>query len=223
MFLLCFSVVCPTSFHNICEKWLPEIKRHGNKAPIVLIGTQCDLRHDVKVLIELAQFHEQPVSSEAANRMANKIGAFKYIECSALTQKNLKEVFDTAILAGLEHHKHLMRKANSKSSILVSWGRSKGKKLLKNSTCNFNDPYESSSSSSSTSSTSNTSTTTTTTTDCGLTPPKPYPRKESYSPQLQQQLFHHHHNHSKKIIINNNINDKNYKKGWLTRFMCCGL
>lgn len=82
--------MCPTSFHNISEKWLPEIKRHGNKAPIILVGTQCDLRHDVKVLIELAQYHEQPVSGEVAERLANKIGAIKYIECSALTQKNLK-------------------------------------------------------------------------------------------------------------------------------------
>lgn len=69
---------------------MPEIKRHGNKAPVVLVGTQSDLRHDVKVLIELAQYHEQPVSSEVARRFANKIDAIKYVECSALTQKNLK-------------------------------------------------------------------------------------------------------------------------------------
>ena len=90
VFLLCFSVVCPTSFHNIQEKWLPEIRRNGNKAPVILVGTQCDLRHDVKVLIELAQCHEQPVNGEVARRVANKIGAIKYVECSALTQKNLK-------------------------------------------------------------------------------------------------------------------------------------
>jgi Ras family protein U len=121
VFLLCFSVVCPTSFHNISEKWLPEIKRHGNKAPIVLIGTQCDLRHDVKVLIELAQNHEQPVSSEVAQRVANKINAIKYIECSALTQKNLKEVFDTAILSGIEYQQQLLNNASVKSTNLAGF------------------------------------------------------------------------------------------------------
>ncbi|CAG2105043.1 unnamed protein product [Medioppia subpectinata] len=122
VFLLCFSVVCPTSFHNIQEKWLPEIRRHRHKAPIILVGTQCDLRHDVKVLIELAQCHEQPVNNEVAHRVANKIGAIKYVECSALTQKNLKDVFDTSILAGIEYEQQLLQKSNNKntSNILES-------------------------------------------------------------------------------------------------------
>ncbi|KAH7973043.1 hypothetical protein HPB52_020767 [Rhipicephalus sanguineus] len=46
--LLCFSVVCPTSFQNASQKWLPELRRHCPDAPIVLVGTQCDLRTDVK-------------------------------------------------------------------------------------------------------------------------------------------------------------------------------
>ncbi|XP_054153353.1 uncharacterized protein LOC128952049 [Oppia nitens] len=139
VFLLCFSVVCPTSFHNIQEKWLPEIKRYGNsKPPVILVGTQCDLRHDVKVLIELAQAREQPVSGEMAQRLANKIGAVKYIECSALTQKNLKDVFDTSILAGIEYEQQLRQKKSKQQSmttkspsILVSWGKAKSLKWLK--------------------------------------------------------------------------------------------
>lgn len=50
VFLLCFSVVSPASFQNVPEKWVPEIRRHAPFAPLVLVGTQCDLRDDVKVL-----------------------------------------------------------------------------------------------------------------------------------------------------------------------------
>ncbi|CAG2228098.1 rho-related GTP-binding protein RhoU-like [Mytilus galloprovincialis] len=101
VFLLCFSVVTPTSFHNVTEKWVPEIRKHCPKAPIVLVGTQSDLRNDVKVLIELAHYKEEPIPESEAKLLAERIGAADYVECSALTQKNLKEVFDTAIIAAL--------------------------------------------------------------------------------------------------------------------------
>nr|XP_013801504.1 PREDICTED: rho-related GTP-binding protein RhoU [Apteryx mantelli mantelli] len=103
IFLLCFSVVSPSSFQNVSEKWVPEIRCHCPKAPIVLVGTQSDLREDVKVLIELDKCKEKPVSEEAAKLCAEEIKAASYIECSALTQKNLKEVFDAAIVAGIQY------------------------------------------------------------------------------------------------------------------------
>lgn len=102
--LLCFSVVCPTSFQNASQKWLPELRRHCPDAPIVLVGTQCDLRTDVKVLIELARYGEEPVPESSARHAAHRMGALAYVECSALTQKNLKEVFDTAIVAALRRN-----------------------------------------------------------------------------------------------------------------------
>ncbi|KFO77067.1 RHOU protein, partial [Halcyon senegalensis] len=103
IFLLCFSVVSPSSFQNVSEKWVPEIRCHCPKAPIILVGTQSDLREDVKVLIELDKCKEKPVAEEAAKLCAEEIKAASYIECSALTQKNLKEVFDAAIVAGIQY------------------------------------------------------------------------------------------------------------------------
>lgn len=102
VFMLCFSVVCPTSFHNVIDKWAPEIRTHCPDAPIILVGTQCDLRNDVKVLIELAHYNEKPVTEAEAKKLSEEIGAIDYMECSALTQKNLKEVFDSAILSSLD-------------------------------------------------------------------------------------------------------------------------
>lgn len=101
VFLLCFSVVSPSSYQNVVEKWMPEIRAHCPAAPVLLVGTQCDLRGDVKVLIELAACREKPVSAADARGLAEKIGAVAYVECSSLTQKNLKDVFDLAIVCGL--------------------------------------------------------------------------------------------------------------------------
>ena len=103
VFLLCFSVVSPTSFHNVLEKWLPEVRRHNPKAPIILIGTQCDLRTDVNVLIDLAKYNEVPITEAEAIQRSERINAVNYVECSALTQHNLKDVFDLVILSALQY------------------------------------------------------------------------------------------------------------------------
>jgi len=109
VFLICFSVVCPSSFLNIREKWIPEIKKSkekGSKAvPIILVGTQSDLRNDVNARVELAKYKEQPIMEQEAKKLAKDLGAESYIETSALTQHNLKEVFDEAIMAGLKGRK----------------------------------------------------------------------------------------------------------------------
>lgn len=115
IFLLCFSVVSPSSFQNVTEKWMPEIRCHCPKAPIILVGTQSDLREDVKVLIELDKCREKPVPEEAARLCAEEIKAACYVECSALTQKNLKEVFDAAIVAAIQSSDAQQQPRKSKS------------------------------------------------------------------------------------------------------------
>uniref|UniRef100_A0A8D0DGT6 Rho-related GTP-binding protein RhoU-like n=1 Tax=Salvator merianae TaxID=96440 RepID=A0A8D0DGT6_SALMN len=99
--LLCFSVVAPTSFQNIADKWYPEVRRCCPGTPVLLVGTQSDLREDVKVLIALSRRGEKPVRPAAAHALSAKLGTVAYMECSALTQQNVKEVFDAAITAGL--------------------------------------------------------------------------------------------------------------------------
>lgn len=70
---------------------------------MILVGTQCDLREDVQILITLADEQEKPVSTDEGLLCARSMGAVAFAECSALTQKNLKDVFDAAIVANMRH------------------------------------------------------------------------------------------------------------------------
>ncbi|ESO00703.1 hypothetical protein HELRODRAFT_157354 [Helobdella robusta] len=101
VFVLCYSVISPTSMKDIRMKWIKEVRLINQLVPVVLVGTQQDLRNDVKVLLDLAKYGQKPVSEEEGRSLAKEIGAIGYMECSALTQKNLKETFDVVVGSGL--------------------------------------------------------------------------------------------------------------------------
>jgi len=75
---------------------------HCPKTPFLLVGTQVDLRDDANTVEKLAKTRQKPVSVEQGDKLGRELRAVKYVECSALTQKGLKNVFDEAILAALE-------------------------------------------------------------------------------------------------------------------------
>ncbi|XP_057589205.1 rho-related GTP-binding protein RhoJ isoform X2 [Hippopotamus amphibius kiboko] len=64
VFLICFSVVNPASYHNVQEEWVPELKDCMPHVPYVLIGTQIDLRDDPKTLARLLYMKEKPLTYE---------------------------------------------------------------------------------------------------------------------------------------------------------------
>ncbi|PAA50516.1 hypothetical protein BOX15_Mlig003207g1, partial [Macrostomum lignano] len=101
VFIICFSLVSPTSFENVRSKWYPEVSHHCPNAPIVLVGTKMDLRDDKETIKELKAKKLAPITHLQGMTMAKEINAAKYLECSALTQKGLKSVFDEAIRAVL--------------------------------------------------------------------------------------------------------------------------
>jgi hypothetical protein len=78
-------------------QWYPEIEHHAPGVPIILVGTKLDLRDDPEVREQLRQRKMAPIQYEQAVQVAKDIKAVKYLECSALTQRNLKSVFDEAI------------------------------------------------------------------------------------------------------------------------------
>jgi len=97
VFLLCFSVISPSSFDNIKSKWYPEISHHCPEAKKIVVGTKIDLRNNKETMDNLRE--EKLPTADMGKQLSDSIGAKAYMECSALTQEGLKEVFEEAIRA----------------------------------------------------------------------------------------------------------------------------
>jgi len=102
VFLICFSIISPHSYDNVKSKWFPEIQHHAPGVPIILVGTKSDLRGDEAMLASLAAKGLRVITREEAAARQKEIGAVSYMECSALTQEGLKDVFDAAIRASMQ-------------------------------------------------------------------------------------------------------------------------
>jgi small GTP-binding protein len=107
IFLICFSILSFSSFENVSLRWFPEVFHHCPNIPILLVGTKSDLRNDSK-------YTDSLICYEQALAKAKFIGAEKYLECSALTQKGLKHVFDEAIRVATRNLEKPKRKLKCK-------------------------------------------------------------------------------------------------------------
>jgi len=97
VFILCYSVVSPPSLTNIKVKWNPEVTHYTPNAPKMLVATKADLRDDAEAVRRLSERKLAPVTTAEGQKLAQEIGASKFLECSALTGQGLKHVFDEAI------------------------------------------------------------------------------------------------------------------------------
>ena len=110
VFLVCFSVAAPPSFENTREKWFPEVRHHCPGVPCLLVGTQIDIRNQDdkdgkdagkgdrdggEIADKLRQKGMRFLRQSDGEKAAKDLGAVQYVECSALSQQGLKEVFDT--------------------------------------------------------------------------------------------------------------------------------
>ena len=91
VFLVCFSVTSPASFENVRDKWIPEVRHHCPATAIIIVGTMIDLRDDKNVVDKLARQKQRIISTDMGERLARDMGAVKYVECSALTQKRTQK------------------------------------------------------------------------------------------------------------------------------------
>ena len=92
VFFLCFAVNDRRSFERVKSKWLEEINYHCPHAVHLLVGLKCDLIDD-------DESEEDFVTQEEAEELAEEIGAYKYVQTSAMNEINVKEPFNEAIAA----------------------------------------------------------------------------------------------------------------------------
>lgn len=88
--LLCYTIENRKNLSNISQKWLMEIKNYCPKAGYFLVALKEDLRNEDDA------DKESLITKEEGEKLASKIKALDFVECSALTRKNVDLVFEKA-------------------------------------------------------------------------------------------------------------------------------
>eukprot|EP01132_Coremiostelium_polycephalum_P002692 gene2692-3339_t len=118
VFLICFSTISPPSFENVSVTWHREISHYAPNVPIVLVGTKIDMREDKMILERLSEKKLKPISYEQGLLKQKEINAVKYVECSALTQKGLNQVFIEAVRAAISPIPKKKKEGKTRCSIM---------------------------------------------------------------------------------------------------------
>ncbi|XP_062568644.1 rho-related GTP-binding protein RhoJ-like [Saccostrea cucullata] len=105
-YIVCFSLVDDDSMDSVLNFWVPKIKALGKHVPVVLVGTQEDLRKNG---------HSGHISTTEGLTLARTIGADVYVECSAKSGTGVQEIFHSAVMASIRQSK---RKVNILKRVL---------------------------------------------------------------------------------------------------------
>ena len=116
--MLCFSIDSPDSLENVQSKWVGEIADHCEGVKLVLVALKCDLRTNEDSDPENNedddrynpyrasttnpyQQQKRLISYDEALAVAKKIGALRYLECSAKKNRGVNEAFSEAARCAL--------------------------------------------------------------------------------------------------------------------------
>ena len=101
--LLCYAANNPDSLQRIVDYWVPEVKQHCPKVPFILVATKKDIRDDALYESSCVQEREEGVvSTMSGRRVAETVGAQKFLECSARYRDNTRNVFEMAAKVALQ-------------------------------------------------------------------------------------------------------------------------
>lgn len=104
--LFCFAIDNSESLTNIESKWLKEIKKHCPSTTYMLVGLKEDLRDSE------TDDKSGLITFEQAKSTANKMKIADYIECSALTRKNVDLVFQKAAKLAVNRNSKIQLQEN---------------------------------------------------------------------------------------------------------------
>ena len=112
--MVCFSVVNPSSYDNVINKWLPEVTHFCPGVPIVVVGTKSDLRGDESILETLKKRKQEPLSVADGEALAKEIKAAWYLETSAKTGEGVHAVFRRVVETALMPNNNIKKKRRRK-------------------------------------------------------------------------------------------------------------
>lgn len=87
---LCFSLDSKSSFSNLSEKWISEVKHYCRDAKIILIGTKLDLRQ---------QGNPNHVTDQEAQQFVQEQKCSSFVACSPKSGEGIDKVFPAAAKA----------------------------------------------------------------------------------------------------------------------------
>jgi len=106
--MLCFSVDSKDSLENVESKWVGEIADNCQGVKLVLVALKCDLREqsndndgEVEVGSEGTREKKDMITYNQGLDVARRIGALRYLECSAMRNRGVNEAFTEAARVAL--------------------------------------------------------------------------------------------------------------------------
>ncbi|TVY85025.1 GTP-binding protein RHO3 [Lachnellula suecica] len=123
--MLCFSVDSKDSLENVESKWTSEIAENCQGVKIVLVALKCDLREQgdeeegegAEAANGATQEKKPMISYNQGLEVARRIGALRYLECSAMRNRGVNEAFTEAARVAL-NVKLAGEKSESKCSVM---------------------------------------------------------------------------------------------------------
>ncbi|KAG9467881.1 rho-related GTP-binding protein RhoH [Eleutherodactylus coqui] len=101
--LVCFSVANHASFLNVRNKWIAEVKQNLPRVPVLVVAMQTDQR-------ELNHLRVPCISSADGKQLAQDVRAKGYLECSALINRGVQQVFECAVRTAINQAKRRARR-----------------------------------------------------------------------------------------------------------------
>lgn len=116
--MLCFSIDSPDSLENVQTRWVGEIADNCEGVKLVLVACKCDLRSNEDTDVEQPNHEDDSfnpynpnanpyqqqrrlISYEEGLAVAKKVGALRYLECSAKKNRGVNEAFSEAARCAL--------------------------------------------------------------------------------------------------------------------------